>query len=524
MSRRGGFHWQIPAKPDKKGALPTLAVVALGFLCAITLSPATAQAPAPDWPFSGHDIHNTRNAADERILDPSRVAKLMPLWMVTTDGNVTATPSVVGGAVYAPDFGGSLWAVDAATGKVIWKNAISSYTGIPGDVSRTTPAYWRGTLIMGEGTQPISTLEGATVFALDASSGRPLWRSKVEPQPVAIITSAPIVDEGVVYVGTSSKAEALNRPTAFRGSVLALRADTGEILWQTYMTREGYTGAAVWGSTPVVDHDTGLLYVATGNNYSVPPGVCQTPEVANCAPSAPDNYFESIVALDLKTGHVAWAAHTLPGDVSTNFIHDEGPDYDFGQGPILFTTEVDGRPTTLLGAGQKSGVYWALDPTSGRVVWKSEVGPGSRLGGMMWGSAADGRRIYVSIGNTHHDPVTIPSESGKPMTTTGGFWAALDAATGKILWRTPDPQGAIDVGALTVGDGVVYAGSMAPRGENMYALDAATGALRWSFASGGSVAGGPAVVGGAVYWGSGYRIGGINGSNNKLYAFGLERK
>jgi polyvinyl alcohol dehydrogenase (cytochrome) len=92
--------------------------------------------------------------------------------MVTTDGNVTATPAVVGGAVYAPDFGGSLWAVDAATGKVIWKNAISSYTGIPGDVSRTTPAYWRGTLIMGEGTQPISTLEGATVFALDASSGR----------------------------------------------------------------------------------------------------------------------------------------------------------------------------------------------------------------------------------------------------------------------------------------------------------------------------------------------------------------
>ena len=216
MSKRGGFQWQIPAKPDKTGALPTLAVVASGFLCAIALSSAAAQ--APDWPFSGHDIHNTRNAADKRILDPSRVAELKPLWMVTTDGNVTATPSVVGGAVYAPDFGGSLWAVDAATGKVIWKNAISSYTGIPGDVSRTTPAYWRGTLIMGEGTQPISTLEGATVFALEASSGRPLWRTKVEADPVAIITSAPIVDDGVVYVGTSSKAEALNRPTAFRGA------------------------------------------------------------------------------------------------------------------------------------------------------------------------------------------------------------------------------------------------------------------------------------------------------------------
>jgi polyvinyl alcohol dehydrogenase (cytochrome) len=143
---------------------------------------------------------------------------------------------------------------------------------------------------------------------------------------------------------------------------------------------------------------------------------------------------------------------------------------------------------------------------------------------MMWGSAADVQRIYVSIGNSRHDPVTVSFDSGKPLTTTGGFWAALDAATGKVLWRTPDPRGAIDVGALTVGDGVVYAGSMAPRGANMYALAAATGAVKWAFSSGGSVAGGPAVGGGAVYWGSGYRIGAINGSNNKLYAFGLERK
>src|SRR5208337_3762545 len=85
-----------------------------------------------------------------------------------------------------------------------------------------------------------------------------------------------------------------------------------------------------------------------------------------------------------------------------------------------------------------------------------------------------------------------------------------------------DQLGAVDVGALTVvGDGVVYAGSLAPHGDNMYALDAATGAVKWAFASGGSVASGPAVVNGVVYWGSGYKIGGINGVNNKLYAFEL---
>jgi polyvinyl alcohol dehydrogenase (cytochrome) len=115
------------------------------------------QALAADWPCSGRDVHNTRNAEDEHVLDSSRIAELRPLWTVTTDGNVTATPAVVDGLVYAPDFGGSLWAVDALTGKVIWKNAISSYTGVAGDVSRTTPAYWRGALIMGEGAQTVST-------------------------------------------------------------------------------------------------------------------------------------------------------------------------------------------------------------------------------------------------------------------------------------------------------------------------------------------------------------------------------
>jgi polyvinyl alcohol dehydrogenase (cytochrome) len=498
--------------------------LAAALISAASHSLAADRAPTLDWLFSGQDIHNTRNAADESILDPAHVADLKPLWTLATDGNVSATPAVVGGIVYVPDFGGSFWAVDAATGKLVWKNAVGDITGVKGDVSRTTPAFWRGSLIMGEGTQTVRTLEGASLFAVDAKSGRRLWLTKVEDNPVAIITSSPVVDDGVVYVGTSSKAEALDRPTTFRGSVLALNADTGKILWQTYLTKEGYTGAAVWGSTPVVDHDTGLVYVATGNNYSAPAGVCGAPGRTNCTPSSADNYVDSVVALDVKNGRIAWAAHTLPDDVSTNFDYVDGPDYDFGQGPSLFMTEVSGTPTTLLGVGQKSGVYWALDPATGNVVWKTEVGPGSRLGGMMWGSATDGKRIYVSIGNAAHTPVATTSQTGGSQTITGGFWAPLDAGTGAVLWRTPDPQGAIDVAALTVGDGVVYAGSLSPRRENMYALDAATGAVKWAFASGGSVAGGAAVVDGVVYWGSGYRIGSVEGANNRFYAFGLARE
>ncbi len=507
---------------DKIGAAIGLVFAAASLLGLTALSRAADSAPTSDWPSFGRDLHNTRDASDEHALDSADVANLQPIWTVTTDGNVSATPAVVEGIVYVPDFGGSLWAIDAKTGAVVWKSSIGDATGVKGNLSRTTPAYWGGSLILGEGAQTVSVLDGASVLAIDAKTGRAIWRTKVESDPVAIITSAAVVDDGVVYVGTSSKAEALNKPTTFRGSVVALSAGDGKILWQTYMTTEGYTGASVSGSMPVVDRDRGLLYVATGNNSSVPDGVCRAPGAIGCSPSAPDNHVDSIVALDLKTGRIAWARGTRTGgEVSTNFDPVDGPDYDFAQGPMLFTVESGGRTSQLLGVGQKSGDFWALDPATGKVAWETNVGPGSQLGGMMWGSATDGRRIYVSIGNASHTPVPSLAPNGDRQIIEGGFWAALDAATGAILWRTPDPQGAVDIGALSVGDGVVYAGSLAPRGTNMYALDAATGAVKWAFASGGSVASGPAIVEGKVYWGSGYTIGRFNGPNDKLYAFGL---
>ena len=101
--------------------------------------------------------------------------------------------------------------------------------------------------------------------------------------------------------------------------------------------------------------------------------------------------------------------------------------------------------------------------------------------------------------------------------------AALDPATGTIEWQTPDPQGAPDLGALTVANGVLYAGSMAHTGDQMYALDTSTGDILWRFPAGGSVVGGPAVVDGTVYWGSGYaRTGGVG--NDQFFAFSLGGK
>ncbi|HEV7447048.1 MAG TPA: PQQ-binding-like beta-propeller repeat protein, partial [Steroidobacteraceae bacterium] len=172
----------------------------------------------------------------------------------------------------------------------------------------------------------------------------------------------------------------------------------------------------------------------------------------------------------------------------------------------------------IVGFGQKSGIYWALNSDNGSIVWSTPVGPGggNTLGGIEWGTATDGQRIYVAIANSKHLPYTLVP-SGQQI--TWGAWSALDVATGQILWQTADPTaGATDESSVSVANGVMYAGSYAGQ---MYALDTITGNILWSFQSGGSVLDGPSIVDGTVYWGSGYRRIRPGIGNNKVFAFSL---
>jgi polyvinyl alcohol dehydrogenase (cytochrome) len=273
--------------------------------------------------------------------------------------------------------------------------------------------------------------------------------------------------------------------------------------------------------------------VGTGDNYSVPPGVCVKPVQLGCTKPAADDHFDSILALDMATGAIRWYRATLSGDAYTDACSYPGKgcglDYDFGSGPNLIRLP---SGSELVGIGQKSGVYWALDPRTGAVVWHTLVGPPSAYGGMLWGSATDGRHIYVAVANFYGKKYLITSASGQVTTTSGGFWAALDAATGRILWQVADPQQAADLGYVTLANGLLYAGSIADTGHNMYVLDAADGRILWGFASGGPVVSGAAVAGVAVYWGSGTDIATncpngkgamkyCSSSYNKLYAFYL---
>jgi len=498
------------------------------------------------WPLAGQNLANSWNQPAEHLISSSNVSTLSLAWTFTTGGSVSATPTVAGNAVYFPDWAGNLYAVDKGTGQLIWSHKISDYDGFPTAISRVSPAVHGNQLILGDNENPAAAHNGANIIAVDRKTGALMWITNVEAHPAAVITGSPVVYRDVVYVGVSSIEESTLAANAsyqcctFRGSVVALDANTGGILWKMYVVPDNhgatnqYSGGAIW-QPPAIDPKRGVLYIGTGNNYTVPASVlaCQAQaEAANntsavCTPT--DDYIDTALALDLRTGRVKWAQNANTGNVewahrvlaydnwtigcsasppNSNCPTPKGPDFDLGgSGPNLLDH--------LVGFGQKSGVYWAFSPDDGHLLWNTFVGPAGTgtLGGIEWGTATDGERIYTEIADSGHANYTLVP-SGTQI--NWGSWSALDAKTGKILWQTADPTpGSIDFGAVSVANGVVYAGSQSAAG-NMYALDAATGKILWSFASGGSVIDGPSIADGFVYWGSGYHIG---TNNNKLYAF-----
>jgi polyvinyl alcohol dehydrogenase (cytochrome) len=497
---------------------------------ALIASVAAAPAVAADWPVFGASLSNLASNPSEQILSKNTVAGLAPKWVATVGGDVSARAAVVDGIAYFPDWAGNLWALNTATGKPVWQHTMTGY-GLPaGTVSRTTPAVDGNIIYFG-------TQQGAYLVAIDKSTGALRWVSQMDTHPLAIITASPAVKDGVIYTGVASNEEgAAANPSytccSFRGSVLAADARTGKILWKTFTVPEGYSGGAVWGSNMVVDAARQEVFIGTGDNYSVPTApayvscVASGGTAAKCA--AGNDYFDSLLALDMNTGRVKWSRRLASSDDwnvacfsvpagSGNCPVGAGKDYDFGSAPQEYTIKLSGGGTrTIIGAGQKSGVYWAFDADTRKLLWATQVGPGSSLGGIEWGSASDGKRIYVAISNFGGKPYA----AGK-----AGSWSALDPATGAVLWRTPDPNGAIDLGPLAVANGVVYAPSMAgqPSQASMFALNAASGDILWSFTPGSSVIAGATIVDGSVYWGSGYAHLGLPGltGNTKFFAFSL---
>jgi polyvinyl alcohol dehydrogenase (cytochrome) len=504
---------------------------------------------AQNWPSFGHDATNKASASSK--INTRNVHTLKPKWTFTTGGDVSARAAVVSGVAYFPDWAGNIYAVNASTGVQVWSHQLSDYGLAAGTVSRTSPAVAGGRVFIG--TQYNTSGPTGWLLAIDASTGNLDWKMQPDTSnSIPVITASPVVVGGVVYVGMTSNEEFVAADPTYPccsviGSLVAVKANNGHKLWQTFTAPAGYSGANVWGSHPVVDTTRGTVYIGTGNNYHIPFDPVYQDCITNGGTEAsclePGDHADSIIAISTSTGAIKWATRLMTWNQAGYGVTDGsdfwnvgcfegpgtncppapvGPDYDFGSGPNEITYQTASGPATIIGAGQKSGIYYALDPDTGALVWSTQVGPGSSLGGIEWGSASDGNLIYVAISNLYG----IPYAGG-----SAGSWAALDPATGAIVWQKADPNGAVDLGPLAVAQGVVYVPSMGGpvygAGSNtnptMLGLNAATGDTVWSYAAGSSVIAGATIANGAVYWGSGYSHLGIPGftGNNAFYCFTL---
>src|SRR5262249_6171088 len=238
-----------------------------------------------------------------------------------------------------------------------------------------------------------------------------------------------------------------------------------------------YNGASVW-SSPSLDPATRTVFGSTGNNYTEEAG-----------PTS-----DSLFALDVDTGAERWLTQLTEGDVFT-ILNPHSQDTDFGTNPILYEATVNGVRRQLVAAGQKSGVFWALDRNTGEVVWSTAVSPGSALiGGFLNNGAYDGEHI-IAAGSRGSS--TAPGSDDPAPNGHKSRLVALDPATGDIVWERQ--VGNWVWAPITVANGVGYVAA----DTDLQAFDARTGQKLFTFPTNGTITSAPVVAEGRVHFGSG---------------------
>jgi polyvinyl alcohol dehydrogenase (cytochrome) len=530
------------------GATSKAAAPPASAFCAKSAQPFRFSSSAPAWTGWSTGVDNARfqNLAGAGLA-AADVPRLKLKWAFSLGEEISARsqPAVAGGRIFFGTVPGSVYSLDAHSGCIVWTSAVE------GPI--------RSALVIGPGKDKkhagVFFGAGHDAYALDAETGAQLWKVRIGEHFAALITAAPLLHQGVLYFGVSSFEETLPPiPTyeccTFRGSVVALKADTGRLLWRTYTIASapqpteknkagrqmyGPSGAGVW-STPTFDEKHGVIYVATGDNYSHP--AAQT--------------SDAVLALDAKSGKLLWSRQVTADDVynnacampgNANCPPPSGGDFDFGQPPILVAL-ANGRRELVI--GQKSGVAYALDPDKqGAILWQTRLGSGGPLGGIMWGSATDGKKMYVADSDLKFKGIAPDKTSAQGFRLLlnpdlGGGLFALDLQTGEKIWSAPPPHDCGDRDncspgqsqAVTAIQDVVFSGSL---DGHIRAYSTSDGKILWDTdtardyttvnglpARGGSLDGpGPVVADGMLYVSSGYgQYGGMPG--NVLLAFSVE--
>ena len=480
----------------------------------------------PSWNGWGNDP--TTNArfqpAKAAGLTANQVPHLKLKWAFGFPGveQTNGQPTIAGGRVFIGVDTGAVYSLDAATGCVYWS--------FQADASVRTAINIGPVKGHGAAKEGISFGDvRANVYMLDAATGKLLWKVKVEDHTVARITGAPTLYDGRLYVPVSSSEERSGGLSTvypcctFRGSVVALDASTGRQIWKTYTvpeapkpigkTSKGVTiwapnGGAVWNS-PTVDVKRHALYIGTGDAYNRPAAATT----------------DAIMALDMATGKILWAHQDIEGDAwlsgcgsqnsSENCPKELGPDFDFGASPILRTLP-DGH--RILVAGQKSGVVWGHDPDQeGTVLWKTQLVQKLAIGMITFGGAADEQSAYFGLRTGAAAAVQLATGEKRWATPVEG--PSAPGPRGETAALTAIP-GVIFSGSW---EGVVRAfssddGHLLWEYNTLREFQTVNGVK----AKGGSMAApGPTVVDGMVFVGSGYTFtDGIPG--NVLLAFSAQ--
>ncbi|HWX56035.1 MAG TPA: PQQ-binding-like beta-propeller repeat protein [Verrucomicrobiae bacterium] len=525
--------------------------------------PEQKACPAETAPFADNQAHWNGWGADltQHRFQPAEmarlraddVAKLKLKWAFGFPGatQANAQPAVIGGRLFVGSAGRKVYSLGASDGCLHW------------EFEAIAPV--RTAISVGSNGQNWFVYFGdqrANAYALDALTGKLLWKTHVEDHPAAVITGAPALAGGKLYVPASSAEELFGADSSyecckFRGSISALDAATGKVVWKGYTIPEeprpvrknkqgvqlwGPSGAAVW-SSPTVDLKNHAVYVTTGDSYSDPAAATS----------------DAFLAFDSETGKLLWSRQMTGGDAYTmdcggppsmqgNCPEANGPDFDFGSSPILVNLSNGHR---ALIAGQKSGMVHAIDPDrKGEILWQRRVGKGGKLGGVQWGSAVDAKNVYVAVSDVEFHPAAAGTAGARKSVfgmsfqldpKAGGGLFALNQETGEILWYTPHPGCGDKPGcspaqsaAVTAIPGVVFSGGL---DGHLRAYSAEDGRILWDIdtereystvngvkANGGSLDGpGSVVVGGMLYVNSGYAfVGGTLG--NVLLAFSIDGK